>query len=146
MSLLDEKRKKYEIPVCPYGPKGKVVLIFRLPMETKTAGGLYLAEVAQEPQPKGILIAAGLTARDEMRDHLVELGDEVWFGRFAGYEKEVERDPENKGKTIIQMMISDVLGSVESIEREKEYDLRYDEEIGEHYWEKKTDIKRKVTR
>lgn len=145
MNLLDEKRKKYGIPESPYGPKGKVVLVFRMPMETKTAGGLYLAEVAQEPQPRGILIAAGLTARDEMRDHLVELGDEVWFGRFAGYEKEVERDPENKGKTIIQMMIADILGSVESIEREKEHILAYDDDTGEHYWIK-PDIKRKAKR
>lgn len=143
MSLLDEKRKKYGIPAVPYGPKGKVVLVFRLPQETQTAGGIYVVETAREPQPKGVLIAAGLTARDEMRDHLVELGDDVWFGRFAGYEKEVERDPENKGKTIIQMMISDVLGSVETMEREKEHVLMYDDEIGEHYWEK-PDIKRKV--
>ena len=146
MSLLDDKRKKYGIPAQPYGPKGKVCLVYRLPPETRSAGGIIFAEAHQEQQQVGVLIAAGLTARDEMKDHLVELGDTVYFGRFAGYDQEIARDPENKGKAISQMMISDVHGSVEAVEREKDHVLMYDEETGEHYWEPKTDIKRKVKR
>ncbi len=142
MSLLDEKRKAYSIPDAPYGPKGKVCLVYRLPPETRTAGGLYIAEAHQEPKPTGILIAAGLAARDEMKDHLIELGDQVFFGRFAGYDQEIARDPENKGKAISQLMISDIHGSVEAIEREKDHVLCYDEENGEHYWQEKTTKKK----
>lgn len=134
MSLLDEKRKMYGIPERPYGAKGKVVQVYRLPPETVTAGGIIIAESHQEPKRVGILIGAGLAARDEMRDHLIELGDTVHFGKFAGYDEEVSRDPENKGKALSFMMISDVHGSIEAIAREKEHVLCYDEDEGEHYW------------
>lgn len=146
MSLLDEKRKKYGIPAQPYGPKGKVCLVFRLPPEKVSAGGIIFAEAHQEQKQQGVLIAAGLAARDEMKDHLIEMGDTVYFGRFAGYDQEVERDPENQGKAISQLMISDIHGSVEAIEREKEHDLMWyeDDKEGFHYWEPKTDIKRKA--
>jgi len=145
MSLLDEKRKKYGIPALSHGCKGKVVLVYRLPPETMTAGGLYVPEEHQEQKRYGILLAAGLTARDEMRDHLIELGDTVFFGRFAGDVEEIKRDPENRGKAISTMMIADIHGSVEQLAREEDHVLAYDEETGEHYWEpKKTDIKRKA--
>jgi len=143
MSLLDEKRKMYGIPAAPYAPKGKVCLVYRLPPETRTAGGLYIAEAHQEPKPVGILIAAGLAALDEMKDHLVELGDEVYFGRFAGYDQEIARDPENKGKAISQLMVSDIHGSVEAIERQKDHVLAYDEDEGQHYWQPKKTAKLK---
>jgi hypothetical protein len=33
---------------------------------------------------KGVLVGAGMTALDEMYDHGDELGDHVWWGKFAG--------------------------------------------------------------
>lgn len=146
MSKLDERIKQYGIPPIPYLPAGKNVLIYRLPTETRTAGGLFIPDAVGEPQPMGVLLSAGLAARDVMVDHLIEVGDVVWWGRFAGWEKEVERDPENKGKKILQMKIEDVLGSVDAIERVKDYDivLEDDGEGGEqHVYVKKT-TKRKA--
>ncbi len=67
MSLLDEKRKEYGIPDAPYSPKGKVCLVYRLPPETRTAGGLVIIETSQEPKPIGILIAAAALARCSAR-------------------------------------------------------------------------------
>ena len=143
MSKLAERIKKYGIPAIPYLPKGKNVLVFRLPSEEVTAGGIILAEDAKEPKTYGVLVKAGLAALDEMRDHLIELGDIVWFGRFAGWEKEVQRDPMGKGKSIMQMKIEDINGSVDGLERENDYTVEYDEETGQHYYEKKT-TKRKA--
>ena len=145
MSALEEKRKKYGIPSLSHGCKGKVVQVYRLPPETMSAGGIIFAETDQEQQRRGILLAAGLAARDEMRDHLIELGDTVFFGRFAG-DDEIKRDPENRGKAITSMMVADIHGSAEQIEREKDYVLEYDDETGQHYWGPKTDIKRKAKR
>lgn len=130
---LEARRKLYGIPEAPYLPMGKNVLVFRLPSETRTAGGLYIAEIAQEPKPIGVLVAAGLAALDVLADHLVEIGDIVWFARFAGYEREVARDPEGKAKEILQCKVEDVLGSVDALERRKTCDIDLNEE-GEHIY------------
>lgn len=132
-SLLEQRRKLYGIPETPYLPMAKNVLVFRMPSETRTAGGLYIAETAQEPKPMGVLVAAGLAAHDVLSDHLVEIGDVVWFGRWAGWEKEVQRDPEGKGKQILQMKVEDVLGSVDALERVARYEIDLNEE-GEHVY------------
>jgi len=69
----------YDIPPIPYLPVGKNVLVFRLPNETVSKGGIIFAEVAQEPKPFGVLVGAGLGAMDVLEDHLVRMGDIVWF-------------------------------------------------------------------
>lgn len=125
---LSERRRMYDIPPIPYLPVGKNVLVFRLPNETVSKGGIIFAEVAQEPKPYGVLVGAGLGAMDVLEDHLVELGDIVWFGRFAGWEKEIARDPEGKGKHIIQLKAEDILGSVDALERVNEYELGRDDD------------------
>lgn len=122
-SLLAARTKQYNIPPLPYLPMGKNVLVYRMPMETKTAGGLYIAETARVAKPMGILVAAGLAALDVLSDHLVEIGDIVWFGRFHEYEEEVKRDPEGKGQTILQMKAEDVNGSVDALERVRDYEV-----------------------
>lgn len=114
---LRERRKEYSIPGLPYLPKGKCVLIYRLPSETRTAGGLIIPEDAEEAKPMGVLLAAGLGAMDELRDALIEIGDIVWFARYAGWEKEVERDPMNKGRHILQADSKEILGSVDALDR-----------------------------
>lgn len=133
MSLLSERSKMYGIPSAPYLPMGKNVLVFRLPSESRTSGGLYIAETAQEPKPMGVVVEAGLAARDVMADHLVEIGDIVWFARFAGWEKEIQRDPEGKSKQILQMKVEDVLGSVDALARLAACDIGFNED-GEHIY------------
>jgi chaperonin GroES len=131
---LDDRRKKHGIPPNPYLPMGKNVLVFRLPAEEVTAGGIIIADSAKEPKPYGVLVGAGLAALDVMGDHLIELGDIVWFGRFAGWEKEIERDPEGKGKVILQCKIEDILGSVDALDRIKNCTVEKSED-GTHYYE-----------
>ncbi len=139
---LEERRKQYGIPPMPYLPAGKVVLVYRLPSETRTAGGLYIADTAQEPVSQGVLLGAGLEALDILKDHLVEIGDVVWFGKFEGWETEVQRDPENRGKQINQFKVDGVLGSVDALERlqgkTQTHRLTYNEELGEHHYEETT--------
>lgn len=161
MSKLEERIKKYDIPPIEYLPKGKAVLVYRLPPEKETAGGIVLPQVwterhedgygnvtesavKKEPVCKGVLLAAGLVARDEMRDHLIEIGDIVYFGRYAGSDRDAQRDPENAGRTISEMKIEDINGSADGLERLRSaYTIEYDEETGQHYYEKKT-TKRKA--
>ena len=140
--LLAERRRTYDIPELPYLPCGKVVLVFRLPNETRTSGGLFLAETAQEPKTMGVLVGAGLEAMDILKDHLIEIGDIVWFGKFEGWEHEVKRDAENKGKQINQFKVDGILGSVDAIERVQgknpTHRLVYDAEAGQHKYEETT--------
>lgn len=138
MSKLAERRRMYSIPELPYLPMGKVALVFRIPSAEKTAGGLYIPETDREPKPVGVLLAAGLQAMDVLRDHLVEIGDIVWFGKFAGWEHEVKRIAEGKGEQILQLKVDDILGSVDAMERfGSTHALAFDEEEGEHYYEEK---------
>lgn len=128
MTSLEYRRKQYDIPETPYLPIGKNVLVFRLPMEQKTAGGLFIAESAQQAKRQGVLVAAGLRALEIFSDHLVALGDVVYFGRYAGDEDEFKRDPEGKGKRIIEMKCEDINGSVDALERVTAYDIAPNEE------------------
>lgn len=123
MEHLQKRIRQYGIPKPPYLPVGSNVLIFRLPSETKSAGGIIVPDEHQEPKPMGVLIGAGLAARDVMESSLIQLGDIVWFGRFAGWEKEIARDPLGVGKSVLQMKISDVLGSCDALERTGDYEI-----------------------
>lgn len=145
MSKLAERIEEFDIPPIPYLPQGKNVLLFRMPAESVTAGGLIIPETEWQPKPEGVILAAGLDALDVMRDHLIELGDVVWFGRFAGWEQEVKRDPANKGKAVIQMKIEDVLGSVDAVNRiygrkathSIEFDHEADDGNGQHFYQER---------
>jgi chaperonin GroES len=138
MTRLNERRTAYSIPDLPYLPMGKVVLVFRMPSAEKSAGGIYIPETDREPKPIGVLLAAGLQALDVLRDHLVEIGDIVWFGKFAGWEHEVKRIAEGKGEQVLQLKVDDILGSVDALERMgSSHALGFDDQEGEHYYEER---------
>jgi co-chaperonin GroES (HSP10) len=124
MSKLDERRKQYDIPDAPCLPQGKKVIVFRLPLdaEKKTEGGLYVPQDAADPEPIGVLIAAGLRARDVMRDALIEIGDLVWLPRFTTNSPKVDREAGKAGKHVEILNIEDLVGSVDAAARlEREY-------------------------
>ncbi len=73
-----------ELRHAPGLPLGNRVLVREFPPESKTEGGLELAEQSKERYFAGTLIAAGDQAADRLYDIGVELGDEVWFGKYAG--------------------------------------------------------------
>lgn len=116
-SKLAERIKQYGIPTPPTHPIFDYVYVYRLPVETRTAGGLYIADVAVEYKPMGVLVSAGLLALDRLRSYGVELGDIVEFANYSGFEREVARDPENKGKHLIQLEAHEIRGSKDLGER-----------------------------
>jgi co-chaperonin GroES (HSP10) len=132
--------KEYGIPKIPYLPAGKTILVFRLEGEEKTAGGLlYVPDEHREVKDIGVLLAAGLGARDFMAEHLVDIGDICWFGRFAGREQTIDRQAGTKGQKILSMKIEDLVGSVDALERVKDYDIKIDndpesESFGQHFY------------
>lgn len=117
-------RKELDIPALPYLPLGKNVLIFRLKGEEKTKGGIIVPDVHKEVKSRGILLAAGLAARDVLADGLIEIGDEVCFAYFAGRDrKSEEREAGQEAASILECKVEDVLGSVDALERIKGYDI-----------------------
>ena len=141
MSKLSERIEKYKIPAIPYLPSGKTILVFRIESEEQD-GLIFVPEEHREVKDIGVLLAAGLAARDVFADHLIEIGDICWFGRFAGTERQVKRDVGAKGIKILAMKVEDILGSVDALERVKDYEVARDadtksEGFGEHFYAKK---------
>ena len=135
---LEEKRKRYDLPNPAYLPLGKNVLIFRLEGEEKTKGGIIVPDVHKEVKSRGILLAAGLQARDILADGLIEIGDEVCFAHFAGRDRQTgERDAGTAGKAILECKVEDILGSVDALERVKDYDIVYDDDVEGRIYQKK---------
>lgn len=142
MSTLEERIKQYDIPEIPYLPMHKDVLVFRMPDEERTAGGLFVPKTNAEPKSYGVLVAAGLGAMDMMYAHLVELGDIVWFGTYEGEEKEISREVGSEGKKLLQMKIEGIRGSVDAVERRKGFEIVLGKD-GKHMYQQKT-TKRKA--
>lgn len=128
MTKLEKLRKDYDIPNAPYLPMGKTCLVFRMPAEEKTAGGLYIPEEHAGPKSYGVLVAAGLQAREILRDALIEIGDVVHFGRFEGQESEFKREAAASGRYLLQLKVEGILGSVDALDRIKEYEIEENDE------------------
>ncbi|HXU23073.1 MAG TPA: co-chaperone GroES family protein [Tepidiformaceae bacterium] len=138
MSKLDERMKQYGIPPIPGLPMGKTILVFRIPPVERTAGGLYIPETDQGEQEIGVLLAAGLGAIDILKAALIEIGDVIWFGRFAGTNRTVRREAAQKAEQITAMKVEDVQISVDALERLKGYDIKElaveGEPTGQHFY------------
>lgn len=154
MSKLDERIKQYEIPAFPYGTIGDICLVYRIPGEEKTAGGLlYVPETSKEVKERAVLLSAGLTALDALADHQIELGDIVVIARYAGTERVESRDAGEAGKAFMRMKVGDIQGSEDLPERLKAYVLCRETEgeaAGQHYYVKRDEMteedKRKVVK
>lgn len=131
MTKLEERMKEYGIPPIPGLPMGKTILLFRIPPQDRTAGGLYIPETDQGEQEIGVLLAAGLGALDILKAALIEIGDIIWFGRYAGTNRTVRREDGKKAEQIAAMKVEDVQISVDALERLKKYDIREFEVEGE---------------
>jgi chaperonin GroES len=123
MSKLDERKKQYDMPRPAYLPLGKNVLIYRLEGEEKTVGGIVIPQTSQEVKSRGILLAAGLQARDVLADGLIDIGDEVCFAHYAGRDREVEKREGKAPSKILECKVEDILGSVDALDRIKDYDI-----------------------
>lgn len=142
MTKLQQRMEQYKVPPIPGLPMGKTILVWRIPPEEKTAGGLYVPETHQGVQEKGVLLAVGLGALDVLKEALIEVGDIVWFGRFAGTERTVKHDAGAAAQQITAMKVEDIQLSVDALERLKDYDIVRDNDqksdsFGQHFYEPK---------
>jgi len=86
------------------------VLVKRGEAEEKTAGGIVLPDTAKEKPQRGKVIAAGLgklLESGKRGDMSVKVGDEVYYGKYAGTEIKIE------GEEYVILKESDVLAIIE---------------------------------
>ncbi len=86
------------------------VLVRRIDLDEKTAGGIIIPDSAQEKPSEGEIVAAGPGERDENGDvHALDVakGDRVLFGKFSGTEVKVD------GEDLLIMKESDIMGIIQ---------------------------------
>jgi chaperonin GroES len=77
------------------------VLVKRIELEGKTAGGIIIPDTAKEKPMEGEVVAGHLVALD------VKAGDRVLFGKWSGTEIKVD------GQDYLVMKESDIVGIVD---------------------------------
>lgn len=75
----------------PAAPRAGRILCLPDPPKSESDCGLIIPDSAMVQAHYGTIIHAGLTARDAMYDHGDEIGDKVWWGKFAGVMEEWDR-------------------------------------------------------
>lgn len=75
----------------PAAPRGHRVMAKPNPPDKETDGGLVIPDIAMQRPNIGTIIHAGLNARDAFYDHGDEIGDVIWWGKFAGVIEEWDR-------------------------------------------------------
>ena len=71
------------------------VLIRLVDPETKTAGGIFIPDTAQEKPMEGKVVAVGPGTRDDagkLQPLEVKAGDRVLFGKWSGTEVKLDGD------------------------------------------------------
>ncbi len=83
------------------------VLVKRVEIETKTAGGIIIPDSAKEKPMQGEILAVGTGHRGEdgkVTPLDVKAGDKVLFGKWSGTEVKID------GVDVLIMKESDILG------------------------------------
>lgn len=86
------------------------ILVKQCDAEVKTAGGIVLPDTAQEKPQRGKIITTGpgKILENGMRSAVeVKKGDEVYYGKYAGTEIEVD------GEQYVIIRENDILGIIE---------------------------------
>ena len=83
------------------------ILVRRVEVDERTAGGIIIPDTAQEKPSQGEVIAVGPGGRDEAGKLIpidIKVGDRVLFGKWSGTEVKID------GQDLLIMKESDVLG------------------------------------
>ena len=119
--LLEERRKKYSIPDQCFGQVALFdrVLLYQIPLfdgiGDKVAPGsrIIAAQTTQEKRlssaPRGIVITAGLAARDYLWANGVELGSIIKFVRLSPWHMPVGIDQANKEIYLQVVRVGDIV-------------------------------------
>ena len=86
------------------------ILVEALEAEETTAGGIVLPDSAREKPQRGVIKAVGqgkLLDSGERGEMSVKIGDEVFYGKYAGTEVEID------GKELVILRESDVLAVID---------------------------------
>ncbi|RWB21815.1 MAG: co-chaperone GroES [Mesorhizobium sp.] len=86
------------------------ILVRRIEVDEKTAGGIIIPDTAKEKPQEGEVIAVGPGARDDsgqLQPLDVKVGDRILFGKWSGTEIKLN------GEDLLIMKESDVLGVME---------------------------------
>ena len=92
------------------------VLVRRIEVEEKTAGGIIIPDTAKEKPIEGEVLAVGPGARDETGKVVpldVKVGDQVLFGKWAGTDVIIG------GEDRLILKESDIFGVIEAKARAK---------------------------
>ena len=87
------------------------ILVRRIEIDERTAGGIIIPDTAKEKPQEGEIIAVGPGARDEGGKLLppdVKVGDRILFGKWSGTEIKLN------GEDLLIMKESDVMGVIEN--------------------------------
>lgn len=90
-------------------PLNDRVLVKRIEVEEKTAGGIYIPDSAKEKPSKGEVVAAGPGKLDDDGKRVkmaVKVGDSVLFAKYAGMEISID------GEEHLVMREDDILAIV----------------------------------
>jgi chaperonin GroES len=86
------------------------VVVMRIDVEGKTAGGIIIPDTAKEKPTEGEVIAVGPGGRDESGKLIpndLKEGDRVLFGKWSGTEVKID------GVEYLIMKESDIMGVIE---------------------------------
>jgi len=103
--MASEKKSKVQIK-----PLDDRVLVEQCEAEERTAGGIVLPDTAKEKPQRGVVRATGpgkLLESGERGKMSVKVGDEVFYGKYAGTEVEVG------GQKMQIMRENDILAIIE---------------------------------
>lgn len=100
----------YEENDMAFRPLHDRILVRRIEVDEKTAGGIIIPDTAKEKPQEGEVIAAGPGARDDsgqLQPLDVKVGDRILFGKWSGTEIKLN------GEDLLIMKESDVLGVID---------------------------------
>ena len=107
--LLEYRCRDWSIPQWTSQPIGDKCIVWRLPPLELSAGGIVIPEEHQSPHVKGILLAMGPAAMDELAP--IEVGHIVVFGRFAGWEHDDPTPEHRRHNRILEIRSKDINSS-----------------------------------
>lgn len=120
-SLLSAAIKEHKIPKWPYEAAFDRMIVFSIP-EDKASRDTYAPDgVIVKPEtikdreenetPRGVIVSAGLGARDVLRSHGMGLGHMVWVARLSPWRHVVERSADGGEVTFLFLRVGDIVGS-----------------------------------
>ena len=89
------------------------VLVRRIEIDEKTAGGIIIPDAAKEKPMEGEIVSVGKGVRNDKGDLItlsVKEGDRILFGKWSGSEVKIG------GEELLIMKESDILGVLEEAE------------------------------